>query len=65
MRLRQLTAALFLCASAGAGLSSHATDKAAAPADGSVLPFPPAPSASIARPRLQDSTHQRRASRGT
>ncbi|MEJ8827431.1 arylsulfatase [Variovorax humicola] len=29
-------------------------------ADGSVLPFPPVPSASIARPRLQDSVHQRR-----
>jgi arylsulfatase A-like enzyme len=32
-----------------------------APADGSVLPFPPVPSASIAAPRLQDSRHQRRA----
>ncbi len=31
------------------------------PADGSVLPFPPVPSASIAAPRLQDSTHVRRA----
>jgi arylsulfatase A-like enzyme len=29
-------------------------------ADGSVLPFPSAPSASVAAPRLQDSTHQRR-----
>ena len=28
--------------------------------DGSVLPFPPTPSASIAKPRLQDSTHKRR-----
>ena len=28
--------------------------------DGSVLPFPPAPSASIAKPRLQDSVHKRR-----
>lgn len=28
--------------------------------DGSVLPFRPTPSASIARPRLQDSTHKRR-----
>ncbi len=33
---------------------------AAAPNDGSVLPFPPAPSASVAAPRLQDSKHQRR-----
>ena len=33
---------------------------AAAPDDGSVLPFPPTPSASIAKPRLQDSIHKRR-----
>ncbi len=32
----------------------------APPADGSVLPFPPPPSASVARPRLQDSTMKRR-----
>lgn len=30
------------------------------PADGSVLPFPPVPSASVAAPTLQESTHQRR-----
>jgi arylsulfatase A-like enzyme len=29
-------------------------------ADGSVLPFPPAPSASVAGPTLQESTHRRR-----
>ena len=29
-------------------------DPAATPNDGSVRPFPPVPSASIARPRLQD-----------
>ena len=35
---------------------------AAAPVgDGSVLPFPPVPSASVAKPRLQDSVHKRRA----
>ena len=34
---------------------------AATPDDGSVLPFPPTPSASVAQPRLQDSVHQRRA----
>jgi arylsulfatase len=34
---------------------------AATPNDGSVLPFPPVPSASIAKPRLQDSVHKRRA----
>ena len=33
---------------------------AAVPTDGSVLPFPPTPSASVAAPRLQDSKHQRR-----
>jgi arylsulfatase A-like enzyme len=33
---------------------------AAARTDGSVLPFPPTPSASVAAPRLQDSKHQRR-----
>jgi arylsulfatase A-like enzyme len=32
----------------------------AAVGDGSVLPFPPTPSASIAKPRLQDSVHKRR-----
>src|SRR5487761_2622719 len=34
---------------------------AAAPTDGSLLPFPPVPSASVAAPRLQDSIHKRRA----
>jgi hypothetical protein len=38
-----------------------ATAQTAAPADGSVLPFPPVPSASVAEPRLQDSIHKRRA----
>ncbi|MCP9773464.1 arylsulfatase [Synechococcus sp. Tobar12-5m-g] len=38
-----------------------AASPAATPTDGSVLPFPPVPSASIARPRLQDSVHKRRA----
>ena len=31
------------------------------PSDGSVLPFPSAPSASIAAPTLQESRHERRA----
>ena len=38
-------------------LQSAAT---AASDDGSTLPFPPTPSASVAKPRLQDSTHHRR-----
>ena len=33
---------------------------AANPEDGSVLPFSTAPSASVAKPRLQDSIHKRR-----
>jgi len=33
-----------------------ATMAAQVPNDGSVLPFPPSPSASVAKPRLQDST---------
>ncbi len=60
-KLPRLTAALLLCASALAGIPSHAAERATAPADGSVLPFPAVPSASIAKPRLQDSKHQRRA----
>ncbi len=40
--------------------AKSAASPAAAPSDGSVLPFPPVPSASIARPRLQDSVHKRR-----
>ncbi len=42
-----------MMASAGSGLA-QATD-------GSVLPFPPVPSASVAGPTLQESTHTRRA----
>jgi hypothetical protein len=33
---------------------------AATPDVGSVLPFPPTPSASVAGPTLQESTHKRR-----
>ena len=51
-----LTAVSIAAASALAG-SERA---AAAGADGSVLPFPPAPSASVAGPTLQESTHKRR-----
>ena len=41
-------------------LLPHALCEAAQPADGSVLPFPPTPSASVAGPTLQTSKHQRR-----
>ena len=53
--------ALLLCAAAVFSLHGHAAEKSTAPSDGSVLPFPPVPSASIAKPRLQDSMHKRRA----
>lgn len=41
-------------------LLSGSAVQAAEPADGSVLPFPPTPSASVAEPTLQQSTMQRR-----
>lgn len=44
---------------------SSSASPAVTPTDGSVLPFPPVPSTSIARPRLQDSVHKRRPSRNT
>jgi arylsulfatase len=50
------SAFLLLC---GCTLSAWAQGTAVAN-DGSVLPFPPAPSASVGAPRLQDSNHQRR-----
>lgn len=42
------------------GLAWGYTHAAAPPAEGSVLPFPPTPSASVAGPTLQQSTHDRR-----
>ncbi len=59
--LQRLSLAALLCISAGVGMPGHAVEKTTAPADGSVLPFPSVPSASVAKPRLQDSTHKRRA----
>jgi len=59
-KLSQLSLALLLCAGATASPSGHAATTAT-PSDGSVLPFPPVPSASKAEPRLQDSVHKRRA----
>ncbi|HSO81014.1 arylsulfatase [Thiocapsa sp.] len=50
-----------LCGLASLGTkAAGAADSAPIPSDGSVLPFPPTPSASIAAPTLQESTHQRR-----
>ena len=40
--------------------SVQSADLNTTPTDGSVLPFPPTPSASVAEPRLQDSTMTRR-----
>jgi arylsulfatase A-like enzyme len=55
MNLKYVLAAVF------ASLLNIATANAApTSADGSVLPFQPTPSASVAAPRLQDSKHQRR-----
>ena len=51
---------LALCLIFGTFGPVQATDPPAAPADGSVLPFPPVPSASIAGPTLQESKHVRR-----
>jgi arylsulfatase A-like enzyme len=45
-------------------VSSAFAQGAATPSDGSVLPFPLTPSASVAAPRLQDSTMQRRVEKG-
>ena len=60
-RLSSLSMALLLCAGAGATFPVLAATTTATPSDGSVLPFPPVPSASKAAPRLQDSVHKRRA----
>ena len=55
MNGRDLLLAAFLV------LLAHTLGHAAPPPnDGSMLPFPPTPSASVAAPRLQDSKHQRR-----
>ena len=58
---RRSSLAVLMCVAAAFSLHGHAADTPAAPADGSVLPFPPVPSASLAKPRLQDSVHKRRA----
>jgi hypothetical protein len=54
--------ATWLAAVSVAGACALAGSEAAvaAGADGSVLPFPPAPSASLAGPTLQESKHKRR-----
>ena len=49
-----------VAASIAAIFLSTSAAQAADPADGSVLPFPSTPSASVAGPTLQESKHQRR-----
>ena len=52
---------VFACAAlCAAQVLFAASARSDTPTDGSVLPFPPTPSASIAKPRLQDSTMTRR-----
>ena len=55
----RLGVSLLFCV--GTGVAPDSLAATASPSDGSVLPFPPVPSASIATPRLQDSIHKRRA----
>ena len=57
----QWIAVVLSCLGAGAFVPVASGAQSGVPADGSVLPFPAVPSASIAKPRLQDSVHQRRA----
>ncbi|MBK5967108.1 arylsulfatase [Thiocystis minor] len=54
------TLAIVCCMAMPAGIAA-AADPVTVPNDGSILPFSPTPSASIAGPTLQESTHQRRA----
>jgi arylsulfatase A-like enzyme len=58
--LRCLILTLALCLIAPALVPVQAADPQPAPTDGSVLPFPPVPSASLAGPTLQESKHVRR-----
>ena len=61
--LRIVLEALALCCCASYLCVAEARSQQRAPpavADGSILPFPPAPSASVAGPTLQESTHHRR-----
>ena len=63
MRQRRTTTCSFVASVALFALTGPALaqrNNTVAAADGSVLPFPGAPSASIAAPRLQDSKHVRR-----
>lgn len=52
--------ALVLCSCAALGSSTGAAVAASVPLDGSILPFPKTPTASVAGQTLQTSKHQRR-----
>ena len=60
MTLRTCSWGIVCCLLTVAALVIATPSSAAAPDDGSVLPFPPTPSASVAAPTLQESKHQRR-----
>ncbi len=59
-RSNQMNLKYILAAAFASVLNAATANAAPVPADGSVLPFQPTPSASVAAPRLQDSRHQRR-----
>ena len=59
-KLRCMMLILAICLIAGDLAPVQAAARPAAPADGSVLPFPPVPSACVAGPTLQESKHHRR-----
>ena len=60
MTLHQCCRMIVGCLLTVAALAVATPAAAAAPDDGSVLPFPPTPSASVAGQTLQESKHQRR-----
>ena len=61
MQWRDITTLAIICCLGLQQGIAVAADPATIPNDGSMLPFPPTLSASIAGPTLQESTHQRRA----
>ncbi len=58
--IRDASVCCLLATSAFAVAHGQGTTPSGPTADGSVLPFPPTPSASVAAPTLQESKHQRR-----
>jgi arylsulfatase len=61
LKIKTLLIAALCGLASTATLAAPEADPAPTPTDGSILPFPPTPSASIAGPTLQESTHRRRA----